>query len=58
MCDLPYQSYELNYALRVALEEPETEQHWINGEDIFKDIMQDDWKGDTSLSSDDGLSFR
>ena len=53
MCDLPYQLYELNHTIRVALEEPHEERRWINGEDIFKDIMQDNPKGDTGLSSDD-----
>ena len=53
MFDLLYQSYELNHTIRVAPEEPEAEQRWINGEGIFKDIMQDNRKGDTGLFSND-----
>lgn len=34
-------SYELNHAVRVALEDPDSESRWLAGEDVFKDVQVD-----------------
>ena len=34
-------SFELNHAVRVALEDPDSEARWLNGEDVFKDVQVD-----------------
>ena len=38
---LPAHSYELNHALLVALETPDAERRWLNGEDIFAGVSCD-----------------
>lgn len=38
---LPHCSYELNHALLVALEEPDAEGRWLDGEDVFKGVATD-----------------
>jgi len=38
---LPAHSYELNHALLVALETPDAERRWLNGEDIFAEVSCD-----------------
>lgn len=55
VCGLPQRAYELNHAVLVALEEPDSERRWLDGEDIFHDVMRDDWRDDPGLSSDDYL---
>lgn len=35
----PWATYELNHALRIALENEECETAWYNGEDVFVDAM-------------------
>ncbi len=39
---LHYGGYELNHAVRVALEVEDAEQRWLNGEDIFANVMRDE----------------
>ena len=39
---LNYGSYELNHAVRVALEIEDAEQRWLNGEDVFADVKRDE----------------
>jgi Fe-S-cluster containining protein len=34
-------SYELNHAVRIALEDSDSERRWLDGEDIFKDVLVD-----------------
>jgi hypothetical protein len=34
-------SYEINQAIRVALEDPDSEKRWLDGEDVFKDVRID-----------------
>lgn len=48
-------SYELNHALRVALQTPDGEQRWLGGEDIFKDVQVDHWEDGAGASSEDFL---
>jgi hypothetical protein len=36
--DLPAHSYELNHALFVALENPDAEKRWLEGEDVFAGV--------------------
>lgn len=36
--DLPSNGYELNHAVRVALETPDGENRWLNGEDVFAGV--------------------
>ena len=38
---LPVHSYELNHAMLVALEAPDAERRWLNGEDVFADVSSD-----------------
>jgi len=52
VCQLPLQSYELNHGIRVALEQPDAEQRWLDGEDVFHDVMKDKWIDDPAMSSD------
>jgi len=53
--DLPQQAYELNQGLRIVLEEADAEQRWLDGEDIFHDVMKDDWADAPGMSSSDFL---
>jgi Fe-S-cluster containining protein len=39
---LPFTLYELNHALLVALENPDAEQRWLRGEDVFAGVTSDD----------------
>ena len=39
---LPFTLFELNQALLVALENPEAEQRWLKGEDVFAGVTADD----------------
>lgn len=34
-------SYEISQAIRVALEDPDSEKRWLDGEDVFKDVRID-----------------
>lgn len=52
-CGLSHASYELNHAVRIVLEELDTEQRWLNGEDVFADAMKDTWKDDPFGFSED-----
>jgi hypothetical protein len=36
--DLPIRCYEFHHALRIALETPDAEARWLQGEDIFRDV--------------------
>ena len=38
---LKYDSFEMNGALEVALEEPDAENRWLSGEDIFEGVQID-----------------
>jgi hypothetical protein len=38
---LPAHSYELNHAMRIALETPDAETRWLSGEDIFAEVDRD-----------------
>ena len=38
---LPADSYELNHAMLVALETPDAESRWLNGEDVFAGVSCD-----------------
>jgi hypothetical protein len=38
---LPADSYELNHAMLVALETPDAEKRWLNGEDVFAEVSCD-----------------
>jgi hypothetical protein len=38
---LPADSYELNHAMLVALETPNAESRWLNGEDVFAAVSRD-----------------
>ena len=38
---LPADSYELNHAMLVALETPDAEKRWLNGEDVFASVSCD-----------------
>lgn len=38
---LPADSYELNHAMRVALETPDAESRWLKGEDVFAQVSSD-----------------
>jgi len=55
ICGMPFKGYELNHAVRVALEVPDAQQRWLGGEDIFQNVMKDDWKDDAGISSVDFL---
>lgn len=37
-CSLPERSYEFSAALRSALTQPDAEQRWLEGDDIFADV--------------------
>jgi Fe-S-cluster containining protein len=39
--NLPYDAYELNSGLVRALDVPDAERAWLNGNDIFADVMHD-----------------
>jgi Fe-S-cluster containining protein len=39
--ELPVQSYEYHHALRIALETPDAEIRWLNGEDIFGAVARE-----------------
>ncbi len=34
--DYPWATYEINHALKLALEDPQVEQGWLAGDDVFK----------------------
>jgi len=38
---LPADSYELNHAMLVALEAPDAERRWLDGEDVFSAVSRD-----------------
>jgi hypothetical protein len=38
---LPAEYYELHHALRIALEVPDAENHWLAGEDIFAAVARE-----------------
>jgi hypothetical protein len=38
---LPYEGYEFNAALTRALDTEDAEERWLNGENIFADILRD-----------------
>lgn len=39
--NLPADSYELNHAVLVALENPDAEKRWLKGEDVFAGVARD-----------------
>jgi len=39
--NLPYRNYELTHALEIALASADSEERWLAGEDIFKDVAVD-----------------
>ena len=39
--NLPYRNYELTHALEIALASDDSEDRWLAGEDIFKDVAVD-----------------
>ena len=51
--ELPDDTYELNHALLVALEEPDAEQRWLGGEQLFSTVMKDGWTDAAGMSSED-----
>jgi len=55
ICELPLEAYELNHAVRVALEDPDAEQRWLGGEDVFHDVLKDAWVDAPGISSSDFL---
>jgi Fe-S-cluster containining protein len=38
--ELPSESYELNEAICVALEQPDAESRWLKGEDVFRGVAR------------------
>jgi hypothetical protein len=38
--ELPSDSYDLNEAICVALEQPDAEARWLKGEDVFRDVTR------------------
>ena len=43
--DLPTHAYELSHAVIVALDRSDSEEAWLRGEDIFKDVARDEIGG-------------
>ena len=41
LAGLPFEAYDLNGALRVALEQPDAEARWLAGEDVMTDVGVD-----------------